>query len=317
MVLDKTEAYHALKALMPVDKDGKWLSDNFSQLWKMWDINGDNVVNMYEFQAPRGLLQFVWSSCPSKGMQRAAWELPDFRIESQKLKWFRYWDEDFSGSLDINEVTRAMVKSFNIEMSPGSIAKVRRMLSEVWYNFDFDGDGTISEHEFVMRGGLWEMLMEQGAGHISTAERNAMAEEGLRRGPDHSCPHCQEHMPGYVPPTTRSFQLYYKNMDTSNPQSMQAPPPPRRAPPIKEELQARWDNRTCSIGMLGHEVEVHESQGLAVEEHSVHLCARNASRAYNRRKEGPRGFHDYRTPARKDWHESFDRYVSLPAIKGR
>jgi hypothetical protein len=191
------------------------------------------------------------------------------------------------------------------------------MLSEVWYNFDFDGDGTISEHEFVMRGGLWEMLMEQGAGHISTAERNAMAEEGLRRGPDHSCPHCQEHMPGYVPPTTRSFQLYYKNMDTSNPQSMQAPPPPRRAPPIKEELQARWDNRTCSIGMLGHEVEVHESQGLAVEEHSVHLCARNASRAYNRRKEGPRGFHDYRTPARKDWHESFDRYVSLPAIKGR
>ena len=40
-------------------------------------------------------------------------------------------------------------------------------LSEVWYNFDFDGDGTISEHEFAMKGGLWEMLMEQGAGQVT------------------------------------------------------------------------------------------------------------------------------------------------------
>jgi hypothetical protein len=350
-VLDKTEAYHALKALMPVDKDGKWLSDNFNQLWKMWDINGDNVVNMYEFQAPRGLLQFVLSSCPSKGMQRAAWELPDFRIESQKLKWFRYWDEDFSGNLDINEVTRAMVKSFHLELSPGTISRVRRMLSEVWYNFDFDGDGTISEHEFVMKGGLWEMLMEQGAGQLSSTARAEMEEEGLRRGPEHNCPHCQEYLPGYVFPTTRTFQQYYKKMDQDNPHLMQAPKPPRQAPNVKVELDARHEDRTVYLSMRGHQAigedqddrtqvelalfdlggsspnrrrAIHHTVSAETASESfqalhghVHLCVKNASQAYNRRVKGPRGFVDHRTKERKDWHLSFDRYEPLPPIVGR
>jgi hypothetical protein len=284
-------------------------------------------------------------------MQRAAWELPDFRIESQKLKWFRYWDEDFSGSLDINEVCRAMVKSFNITMSPGSIARVRRMLSEVWYNFDFDGDGTISEHEFVMKGGLWEMLMESGAGQLSTQARLDLEEEGMKRGPDHACLHCQEYLPGYVAPTTRTFQKYFKRMDQDNPHLMQAPAPPRAVPPMQAELEARREDRTVYLAMRGHEIvgENHDDrtqvelalfdrEGSSVSRRraiqhtvsaetvadsvnalhgTVHLTARNASRAYNRRKEGPRGFHDYRTAERKDWHSSFDRYEPPPYVIGR
>lgn len=244
-----------------------------------------------------------------------------------------------------------MVKSFNLQMSPATIARVRRMLSEVWYNFDFDGDGTISEHEFVMKGGLWEMLMEQGAGALTATQRQEMEEEGLRRGPDHSCPHCQEFMPGYIPPTMRTFCEYYKKMDQDKPHLMQRPNPPRKAPPVKIELDARRDDRTVFIAMKGHEAvgDGHDdrtqvelalfdregtsaerrraiqhtvSAGTASESYTaltgtVHLCARNAIVAYSRRRAGPRGFQDPRTAQRNDWHMSFDRYESLPKIVGR
>ena len=45
-MLDKSEAYHTLKAVMPVDADGKWLSENFDKLWTVWDENDDGVVSM-------------------------------------------------------------------------------------------------------------------------------------------------------------------------------------------------------------------------------------------------------------------------------
>ena len=87
--------------------------------------------------------------------------MPDIRQDRQA--WFRFFDEDGSGSLDKEEVTRGLVKSFRLADSgsraSGSAQAPHTLIREfkdlvdcVWPCFDTDGSGDIEQNEFLAPG---------------------------------------------------------------------------------------------------------------------------------------------------------------------
>lgn len=128
--LDKQEALFALRSTLPVDRDGVWLDAHFDSLWQRWDEDGNGEVSLPEFVAPRrGMLAYIQEHCPSRAMTRPDDQIPSI---SDVGAWFQYWDEDGSGTLDRNEVVRAVIRSFQLEWSLEEVWAVRRLLETRW-----------------------------------------------------------------------------------------------------------------------------------------------------------------------------------------
>jgi len=102
--------------------------------------------------------------------------VPDIR---DKRAWYDFWDKDGSGSLEKEEVVRALVKTLKLTHDPVSTphcraarhssplrarqARVQVMRSTIectWGIFDPDGSGSIDRNEFLLPGdGLADMIL--------------------------------------------------------------------------------------------------------------------------------------------------------------
>jgi Ca2+-binding EF-hand superfamily protein len=141
--LSRREVVEALKAQLPLDNAAleQYLTDDAK--WRTWDADGSGSIEFVEIMdKERGLLAFVLSTF-QRQRQNAA--VPDIRRDRDG--WFRHWDEDGSGELDVDEVVRAFTKTFRIDVA--TIAQLRECLQAVWIVFDTDGDGTVSREEFL------------------------------------------------------------------------------------------------------------------------------------------------------------------------
>ena len=61
----------------------------------------------------------------------------------------RYWDEDNSGSLDKEEVVRALLKTLQLTSDQAQVMNMRQMIEAIWPVFDDDGSGSIERDEFL------------------------------------------------------------------------------------------------------------------------------------------------------------------------
>lgn len=128
--LDQKEAFSSLQAILPIDRDSNWLAAHFDSLWARWDGNGDGKVSISEFLLPEaGLLAYVQSNCPTRAMTQPDEVLPSI---ANLDAWFAYWDEDGNGTLDENELIRAVIRSFRLEWSLEEYCAVREFLSDFW-----------------------------------------------------------------------------------------------------------------------------------------------------------------------------------------
>lgn len=79
------------------------------QLWKTWDADGDSYIDENELLDPiKGLLAYVKREF--KRSDEAA--IPD--IKTDKHAWFRFFDYDGSGTLEREEIVRALIKTFRL-----------------------------------------------------------------------------------------------------------------------------------------------------------------------------------------------------------
>jgi len=141
--LSRREVVEALKAQLPLDNVAleQFLTDEAK--WRTWDADGSGSIEFAEIvDKDRGLLAFVLASF-QRQMQSES--VPDIRQDRDR--WFRHWDEDSSGELDVDEVVRAFTKTFHIDVA--MIAQLRESLQAVWTIFDTEGDGTVSKAEFL------------------------------------------------------------------------------------------------------------------------------------------------------------------------
>lgn len=141
--LSRREVVEALKAQLPLDNAAleRFLTDEAK--WRTWDADGSGSIEFAEIMdKDHGLLAFVLATFQR---QRQSASVPDIRQDRDS--WFRHWDEDSSGELDVDEVVRAFMKTFRIDVA--MIAQLRESLQAVWTIFDTEGDGSVSKADFL------------------------------------------------------------------------------------------------------------------------------------------------------------------------
>lgn len=92
-----------------------------------------------------GLAAFVQREIRRR--QSSANLIPDIRTNRQA--WFSYWDEDDSGTLDKEEVVRALLKTLRLTSDPARVSQMRSSVDAIWCLFDDDGNGTVDRDEFL------------------------------------------------------------------------------------------------------------------------------------------------------------------------
>ena len=99
---------------------------------------------MAELLAPQGLVAYVRTAFERRGGPGA---IPDIR--SDKEGWYRYWDEDNSGTLEKEEVVRALLKTLGLTSDQPRVQQMRATIDAIWPIFDTDGNNSIDREEFL------------------------------------------------------------------------------------------------------------------------------------------------------------------------
>eukprot|EP00922_Rhytidocystis_sp_ex-Travisia-forbesii_P007174 GHVS01010457.1.p1 GENE.GHVS01010457.1~~GHVS01010457.1.p1 ORF type:complete len:269 (+),score=27.86 GHVS01010457.1:429-1235(+) len=153
--LDKKEVVEVLKASLPID----WhiLENRLDSLWMKWDKDGSGTIEVEEMVRPLdGLLAYVRKHIPSR---RTNQSLHPPSLREDKMKWFHYWDEDNNGTLDMEEVLRALVKTICPKADIERICAIRGLLLALWDDFDPDRSGGVDAMEFCKLDGLADTVI--------------------------------------------------------------------------------------------------------------------------------------------------------------
>ena len=158
----KPEVFEILKAQFPIDYEK--LEGDLPRLWSRWDPSMDGQIQKHEFLGPDGLLAFVRQRFLRQGARQSdtangngggggggmmVLEAPAPDIRANKEAWFTYVDEDRSGELSIEEVTRGLIKSFHLSTDLAKLSEMKDLVANVWCIFDHDGSGEIDRDEFL------------------------------------------------------------------------------------------------------------------------------------------------------------------------
>jgi len=148
------EVKEVLKATLRIDS--RQMEQDLPLLFEQWDPNGDGKVEFNEMMGPQGLFFYVRNAF--KAALQNLDNIPDVRKD--RMAWFRYWDEDGSGTLDRDEVVRSFVKTFRLSSTPEQVQSLRDLLTVMWSEFDPDNSGAIDMNEFCKPGeGLADMII--------------------------------------------------------------------------------------------------------------------------------------------------------------
>jgi len=145
--LSTLEVVECLKAQLPVDNAGldAAAADPNHWMWQQWDSDRSGFIERSELLQPNGLAAYVRSAF-AKPEQRGP---PDIR---DKEAWYSFWDEDGSGSLEKEEVVRALLKTLKLTHDPKQVQMMRGTIDAIWGVFDDDGSGSIEKGEFLRPG---------------------------------------------------------------------------------------------------------------------------------------------------------------------
>jgi Ca2+-binding EF-hand superfamily protein len=150
--LSKAEVGEVLKATMAIDY--KALEKNVDALWGRWDKDGSGEVDFAELCDQKiGLLVYVRAHFARvKGV-------PPPPLNPKNLEiWFAHWDEDGNGTLEKEEIVRALIKTFKLSTDLKRVQDMRDVVETIWSIFDHDNSGTVDLAEFISRDGLGESL---------------------------------------------------------------------------------------------------------------------------------------------------------------
>jgi len=155
--LSRTEVIEALKAQLPTDNAmlEEALNDPNHWMWQQWDTDRSGYIEKNELLSPQGLIAYVRSQCLSTREEAGA--IPD--IKRDKEAWYLYWDEDRSGSLEQEEVVRALIKTYKLGQSNQQLQAMRSTVQAIWPIFDADNSMSIDRQEFLQPDGLADTVI--------------------------------------------------------------------------------------------------------------------------------------------------------------
>lgn len=146
--LSTLEVVECLKAQLPVDNGAldTAAADRSHWMWQQWDSDRSGYIERHELLHPQGLAAYVRSAFALSSAEAGP---PDVR---NKDAWYEFWDEDHSGSLEKEEVVRALLKTLKMTSDPAAVQRMRGTIDAIWAIFDDDGSGSIEKNEFLRPG---------------------------------------------------------------------------------------------------------------------------------------------------------------------
>jgi Ca2+-binding EF-hand superfamily protein len=153
--LSREEVIRALQSQLRLDMQKIEAMIKDDNLWLRWDRDGSGFIESQELQSIQGFV-----SMPQfKGQEPDA--IPN--ILHDRDAWFDFWDNDMGGTLDKEEVVRALVKTLRSAEpnNPALQEEMRSCLDMIWFLFDPDMDGSITKEEFLKVDGLAETVHAQ------------------------------------------------------------------------------------------------------------------------------------------------------------
>jgi hypothetical protein len=176
--LDKAQVLTVIRAQIPVD--WRKIAVDLGGLWARWDPDCLGALGKEQLAGEGGLLEFVSKKYPPR--LREYKHMPHV---TDKRAWFKFWDEDDSGTLEKDEVVRALIKTFGIKDDVAHIQDVRGMVESIWCVFDLDDSGGIDLTEFLLEDGLGDSIMAAFAvdkrAELATRRANTIAARSPKR----------------------------------------------------------------------------------------------------------------------------------------
>eukprot|EP00746_Dinoflagellata_sp_MGD_P027309 gnl/MRDRNA2_/MRDRNA2_164430_c0_seq1.p1 gnl/MRDRNA2_/MRDRNA2_164430_c0~~gnl/MRDRNA2_/MRDRNA2_164430_c0_seq1.p1 ORF type:complete len:507 (-),score=125.59 gnl/MRDRNA2_/MRDRNA2_164430_c0_seq1:75-1595(-) len=153
--LSREEIIRAMQAQLNLDMQKVEHLIKDDGLWSRWDSDGSGFIEPGEIHS---IQEFVRRP-EFRGSE--AGRIPD--IVKDREAWFNYWDDDEGGTLDKEEVVRALVKTLRQTESTnyGLQDEMRGTLDLIWFLFDPDMDGEITKTEFLKADGLADTVIAQ------------------------------------------------------------------------------------------------------------------------------------------------------------
>lgn len=160
--LDCYEVVEALGCVLPVNRHK--LEKNVKAHWHEWDPDGDGTITLQEFIAPtRGLKDWLMSNLQMLKADSVPKPSSVPSIDRNPREWFHYWDRDSSGSLEKDEVVRALIRTFcrDENGSPYLPAAhdMREISSSLWQSLGYSPFDAVSFEEFVRPYGLLDQFL--------------------------------------------------------------------------------------------------------------------------------------------------------------
>lgn len=181
--LSRVEVLQVLKAQYRLD--WRKLEQHIDGLWLHWDKDGSGDIAYHELVAPGGLVEYVTGSHVTETFRTSDEEDLSSPPLSDMNAWFSYWDTDKNGTLDQQEVQRALMKTFQLRGDLPQVQTMRETLEAVWALFDVDGSNEIDIQEFLMPNGLGETLtlslktLQTHHSHLNTRVRRVSSQTNI------------------------------------------------------------------------------------------------------------------------------------------
>jgi hypothetical protein len=159
--LDAYEVIEALGSVLPVNRHK--LEKNVKAHWHEWDPDGDGTISLREFIAPqRGLKDWIISHLNLLTEQHLKMmPIPD--IDKNPRKWFHYWDRDNNGTLEKEEVVRALIRTFCRDENGVPVLAaahdMREVAGSLWSSTGYAPFDSITFEEFIRPYGLMDQFL--------------------------------------------------------------------------------------------------------------------------------------------------------------
>lgn len=160
--LDAYEVIEALGCVLPVNRHS--LEKNVRAHWHEWDPDGDGTITLKEFITPEiGLKDWIVQNLGILKADNAPRASSVPSIDRNPREWFHYWDRDGNGTLEKDEVVRALVRTFcrdeNGNPSLAAAHDMREVATSLWQSLGYNPFDSVGFEEFVKPFGLLDQFL--------------------------------------------------------------------------------------------------------------------------------------------------------------
>lgn len=166
--LSKYEVIEALGACLPVDRHK--LEKNVEAHWHEWDPDGDGTITLQEFMMrDLGMRDWVMKNMDilqsiKQGGLRSGKRQPTVpALDQSPNLWFEHWDKDCSGTLERDEMVRALIRTFCLDEqgnpSLDGAFDLRESTQMMWKALGYTPFASITFDEFVKPYGLMDQFV--------------------------------------------------------------------------------------------------------------------------------------------------------------